>query len=163
MTAIHALPQSHCPSDVLGIFDWVDATGTPDVVGEAELRLGDGRMMAVRGGGEGTKCSAIAPYGTFEVLLDHEAPRFWRKYSDDDDIGALYAYVPRLLVAHTIIRAGGIAEASCRELEQPSRVTIQMMVRVPANAQDYLRTLIEGVAGAALMRSRIVKEHPSST
>lgn len=101
------------------VFAYLDFHGTQRRTAEVFLELDNAEHLTVRAGGAGVHSQPAGgpgPYACYEVLLDHEPARFWTKYGHEDG-GTLYAAVPRLLVAHHIVRRGGIERASAETKE----------------------------------------------
>lgn len=102
----------HSPSRLQAAFDFIDGAAVDGGTGVVTIRLGNMDMLTIKGGGPGIHSwPAAAPFQQYEVLMDHEPPRFWTKYSDTN--GMLFARVPKLLVAHHVTRHGGIVEMLC--------------------------------------------------
>jgi hypothetical protein len=92
---------------ILRIFKYLDLHGSQRATSEVQLGLVNGQNMSIAAGGRGVKSAPLGPpFLTYEVTLDHDPPRFWNKYTDD--VGLLYAFIPRLLISHHITRHGGI-------------------------------------------------------
>lgn len=105
VTSIRPMPNPAVV--VLRDFTWMDLAGVDGVTAEAEYYLVSGQTMTVAAGGRRTHSSPDRPpYTTYEVALAQDPPRFWKRYSDD--IGLVYANVPRLLISHYVVRSGGI-------------------------------------------------------
>ena len=93
------------------------ANGSDTAVATASLS--GARLLTVRAGGPGTLSGPLGgPFTHFEVLMDHEPPRFWTRYGHDVE-GVLFACVPRLLISHYVISTGGI-----RHLEMAVRTLV---------------------------------------
>jgi hypothetical protein len=84
------------------VFSHIDSRGSPNAVAGAELSLRNGQSMTVQAGGSQAE---EPPFAAYTVMLDHDPPRFWRRFGDDDQL--TYLQVPRLLVTHHVIRHGG--------------------------------------------------------
>jgi hypothetical protein len=110
MRAVTAIPPTGdrlLDVQILRIFAYLDLHGSQRATSEVQLGLANGQNMSVAAGGRGVKSSPLgAPYLMYEVALDHDPPRFWKRFTDD--VGLLYAFVPRLLICHHIVRHGGI-------------------------------------------------------
>lgn len=92
------------------LFIFLMTEGVDGRTASAELVLGNGNIMTVRAGGPGIHSEpSCSPFMDYEVLLDHETERFWTRYAADG-LGSLYAHVPWVLLAHHIIRRGGIVQ-----------------------------------------------------
>lgn len=133
---------------LLRLFEHLDQHGIDGAIAEVELQLRNGQHMTVGAGGPGKHYApALPPFASYEVILDHDAPRFWNRFTDD--VGLVFANVPRLLIAHHITRSGGVLEAS-RTVRRPRATTPDQMVmvsvpgRLMAKVQRILRD-IEGV------------------
>lgn len=144
------------PEDIVGVLDWVDRAGGAELTAEATLQLNNGALMSVRGGGPTVHAQAGIPDGfdSYEVDLDHEPARFWSRYGGSED-SVLYAYVPRLLLLHHVIRRGGIAyvETSVRRLERIAVVSLSL--QMPYGAQRLVQQALEGIAGVSILRSNM--------
>lgn len=79
--------------------------GSDTVMTEAELRLANEDYMTLQCGGPGN--IARPATGSYDVLIDHDPPRFWKRYGDRDAL--VYSAVPSLLIRHHVTRHGGIA------------------------------------------------------
>jgi hypothetical protein len=110
MRAVTAIPPTGdrlLDVQILRIFAYLDLHGSQRATSEVQLGLANGQNMSIAAGGRGVKSAPLgAPFLLYEVALDHDPPRFWSKYTDD--VGLLYAFVPRLLICHHVIRHGGI-------------------------------------------------------
>lgn len=88
-------------------FAWIDLHGVNGRTAEVEYRLGSGQLMSMAAGGTGVHASPVRPpFTLYEVLFDADPPRFWSRYTDS--AGMVYAYVPRVLITHYVVRNGGI-------------------------------------------------------
>lgn len=134
----------------MSVFAWLDEHGGGPVTAEVELRLGNGALMTVLAGGPGVRSSPPGPpFSTYEVLVDHEPPRFWNRYTDD--VGMLFAFVPRLLVAHHVIRHGGIDEASFRYSRRTEQVFLGLRMSLPATAKALVFNAIAAIPGVTIL------------
>lgn len=141
------------------VFDYIDLEGTDGRTAEVSMMLVSGDLMTVRAGGHGIhSLPACAPFETYEVLIDHEAPRFWRKYTDA--AGILFAHVPRLLIAHHITRQGGIewmdAEAVVRK--PPASQVLNLRLKMAPEKEHDVLMLLRSLAGVDLLGARVI--HP---
>jgi hypothetical protein len=84
------------------VFSHIDSRGSPDSIAGAELSLNNGQHMTVQAGGD---LAEEPPFPAYTVMLDHDPPRFWKRFGDDAQL--IYLRVPRLLVTHHVIRHGG--------------------------------------------------------
>ena len=127
------------------VFAYIDEHGGPVVTARAELGLGNGQSMTISaGGGTITSAPPAAPYTHYEVVLDHEPARFWRRFSDDDRL--LYANVPRLLVAHHALRHGGVVWAeTSTEFVHPSQR--KPRIAFPIKTVDELASVLSTLTG----------------
>ena len=113
MSAAPAMPLGPRPEvQLLRDFTWIDLHGINGCTAEVEYRLGTGQMMSMSAGGSGVHASPGPSYPDYEVIFDADPPRFWRKYTDD--AGMVYAFVPRTLLTHYVVRNGGIEWRSDR-------------------------------------------------
>lgn len=143
------------------MFDYLDQFGSQSVTATVEVVLRNGLIMTVKAGGPGTGSRpTFAPFEAYEVLTDHEPPRFWSKFSDDGADWSVYHQVPRLLVAHHITRHGGVAELvvtadhSDTRAPRPARqVTVTMSLTVDEDYARAVREAVEKVASAHLISS----------
>ena len=132
------------PVQIDDVFGYIDRRGGPLMVAEVELGLASGQHMTVRaGGGVVTSSPLDPPFTHYEVWLDHDAPRFWRKYSDAEQL--VFAGVPRLLVMHHITRSGGIVSAvTMTSFTPPVQRTA---VKLPITTMDELTKVLSDLAG----------------
>ena len=135
------------------MFEYLDTQGVDGQSASAEVQLPGGRALTVRAGGPGVHSwPVLPPFTAYEVLLDHDPPRFWRKYADE---GSLYATVPRLLLAHHITRTGGVVRLACKSTRTPRTITMNMVLMVD---EDYIRTVrdaVEQVVSTKLISSNL--------
>ena len=107
MTAVTPIRAHPYPAVVvLRDFQWMDLAGAEGVTAEVEYGLVNGQTMTVAAGGRTHSSPAAPPFVTYEVGLVHDPPRFWKRFTDD--VGLIYACVPRLLISHYVVRSGGI-------------------------------------------------------
>jgi len=108
MTTVTSIRQMVNPAvQVLRDFEWMDLAGVDGVTAEVEYGLISGHMMSVMAGGPGMHSTPDRPpFTAYEVGFSGDTPRFWRRYTDD--VGIIYAHVPRLLISHLVVRSGGI-------------------------------------------------------
>lgn len=113
MLAVTAIPRLGPRLDVqiLRIFQYLDLAGGERRTAVAHLALLNNQNMTLSAGGSGVQSSpARPPFQAYEVILDHDPPRFWRRFTEDE---LLYAKVPKLLISHHIIRHGGLDSYQC--------------------------------------------------
>ena len=147
----------HRERDALRMFAHLDTFGVEGITATAELELHNGDILTVKAGGPGIRAwPSAAPFETFEVLLDHEPARFWSKYTDS--AGVLYAYVPKLLLAHHILRRGGIKEMllDCQVRKAVSAMSIQ--ITLPLGAETSVLQAIAALDGVSLVSSHQNRE-----
>lgn len=136
------------------VFEHLDSAGGPVVVAEAILSLGNGTEMTVRAGGLGDLSSpARPPFSSYEVFLDHDPARFWRRYTDDDQL--LYRHVPRMLVTHHVVRHGGIVGVEYSSSFIPaarSHPSVRLPITTVSELAGVLSDLIGRPVDAAALR-----------
>jgi hypothetical protein len=140
-------------------FAYLDLYGSPRRTAEAAIELNTGESMTVRAGGAGVRaCPAgvCGPYTAYEVMLDHEPPRFWTRYGSDPN-GIVFAQVPGLLITHYITRRGGISRISCG-IKVPVLGTFKVSVIAPRDAGRQICQSIAGVKSATLSGLDFVME-----
>ena len=125
-------------------FAYIDSRGGPVVIAEAEFALGNGVNMTVRaGGGAVTSSPSDPPFAAYEVMLDHDPARFWRRFTDDDQL--LYSNVPKMLVAHHAIRRGGVRSLSTStSFAQPGK---RSPVTLPITTMEELAAVLSQITG----------------
>lgn len=126
MTAdVVPLPVSSRPEvPILRAFAWINENGVNGAAATVEFGLGNGGGITFGAGGSGrTSSPSHPPFATYEVMLDGESPRFWRRYTDE--IGIQFANVPPLLISHYVIRNGGVVWSDYRATR-------------PLKAEDFL-------------------------
>lgn len=137
-------------------FDFIDQAGVDGATGEVLLRLGNGEMLTVRAGGQGVRSWPLEPcFQEYEVLLDHEPPRFWTRYTDAK--GLLFSRVPKLLVTHHITRHGGIVEMECERKvpKQPGFFKVEMLL--PVDSMTEVLAMVTRVQGVRMtLRGRVL-------
>lgn len=137
---------------VARMFAHLDIRGRGGLTAVASLDLNNGEVMTVRAGGPGIHSAPrFGPFESFEVLLDHEPARFWTRYSDD--IGVLYAEVPRLCVAHHIIRHGGIREMSLETARRTEMEALTVELVLPPYLEGAVLSALAGMEGVQLVGS----------
>jgi hypothetical protein len=88
-------------------FDWFDEVARDGKTAQAHMMLRKGQALSISAGGPGIHSwPASPPYEGYEVILDHDPPRFWTRYTDAG--GVVYANVPKLLITHHVVRHGGL-------------------------------------------------------
>lgn len=136
-------------------FDFIDGAGVGGATGEVNLRLGNMDMMTVRAGGSGVHSWPAEPcFQQYEVLLDHEPPRFWTRYTDAN--GLLFTQVPKLLVTHHITRHGGIVEMECERKIRENIGLFRVEMLLPEKGQSAILEAILRVQGVRLTSSKFV-------
>lgn len=139
------------------LFAHLDLYGSRRRTAEATIRLNNTECLTVRAGGGGVgsaPAGTTGPYTAYEVLLDHEPPRFWRAYSSQQ-YGVLYRGVPRLLVAHHIVRRGGIATIDY-EVKEPASGVFSMQVEGTKDAGERLWKALQLVPDVRLIGSEFI-------
>ena len=133
------------------IFDYIDIEGTDGRTAEVSMTLGTGDFMTVRAGGQGIHAlPASAPFETYEVLTDHDPPRFWSRYTDS--VGAIYAHVPRLLIAHHITRHGGIEYVeTTSEVKTPPSTLLKLNLRVAPEKEHDVLMMLQAMVGVDII------------
>lgn len=111
---------------ITGVFAFLDRKGSEFAVAEAELQLANDEYMTVQCGGSGSRSRPAA--GLYEVLIDHDPPRFWTRYSEEG--GLVFANVPQLLIRHHITRRGGIVHWCRQVTQQPHLVEMDLHIEV---------------------------------
>ena len=147
------------------MFTYLDQNGSETATAAVEVVLANRLIMTVKAGGPGTHSRpAFAPFEAYEVLIDHDPPRFWSKFNFEDD-WSVYREVPRLLVAHHITRHGGIAEMVVTTDHADTRVprtgrTVRMSVSLTVNEDNAreVRKAVESVASTHLISSLMTFE-----
>lgn len=131
---------------IVEAFDYIDAEGSPAVSAEAELYLGNGQCMTIRAGGAlASSAPIVAPFTHYEVILDHEPARFWKRFSEDGD-QLLYERVPRLHVAHHAVRHGGVVSSVMERHSVGLRVH-STPVQLPITTLEELAELLSSITG----------------
>jgi len=134
---------------IVEAFEYIDVEGGPLVSAEAELFLGNGQCMAIRaGGGIGTSLPACAPFTHYEVILDHDPPRFWIRFTEDGD-RLVYEKVPRLHIAHHAVRHGGVVSMTMSRQRLPQQVH-SVNVRLPITTLEELAALLTTITGQSV-------------
>jgi hypothetical protein len=126
---------------IVAAFDYIDVVGGPLVTAEVELGLGNGQSMSIKaGGGASTSSPPGPPFSHYEVILDHDPPRFWHRYSEDQ---LVYSQVPRLHIAHHAIRRGGVVYTVASSKE----VIYRTPIRLPITTMEELAQVLAEIAG----------------
>jgi len=132
--------------ELTDVFRYLDLHGSARCTAEVVIELDNTECLTVRAGGAGTlslPAGGPGPYTCYEVLLDHEPARFWTKYGHEDS-GVLYAAVPRLLVAHHVVRRGGIERVA---LETRELLTGTFTVSILSDSDAVLNVAGAGMKG----------------
>lgn len=132
------------------VFSEIDRLGRGGHTASAHLLLGNGDQMTVRAGGPGIHSQPrSAPFSAYEVLLDHEPPRFWHRFGDT--VGILFADVPPLLVTHHITRHGGIQQFDFEREKRDQTVVMNVAMTVPASQMQAVWAALRAVTGVELL------------
>lgn len=134
------------------VFAFLDTEGTALQAAEVELRLGNDEYMTVQCGGPGERSRPAL--GLYEVLVDHPAPRFWQRFSDQDEL--VYGLVPQLLVRHHITRRGGIVERHDRVVTPRSTISMDLQIEVELGLEMQIMEAIRA-QGANVKKSRLIR------
>jgi hypothetical protein len=136
---------------LLRLFEHLDQHGIDGAIAEVELQLRSGQHMTVGAGGPGVHCAPdFPPFDTYEVVLDHDPPRFWSRYTDD--VGLVFANVPRLLISHHITRSGGVLEASRTVRRAKVASPDQMvLVSVPGALMGKVQRMLRQIEGVEVI------------
>lgn len=127
------------------VFAYIDEQGGPLVIAMAELVLGNNSTMTLQaGGGDLTLSPSTPPFETYQVLLDQEPPRFWRRYTEKDDV-YIYSHVPRLLVTHHIVRHGGLSATAVNSMF--IKPTPRRKLEYPINTVEELASVLSNIVG----------------
>jgi hypothetical protein len=133
-------------------FDFIDHAGRGGGTGEVLVGLGNTEWLTIRAGGPGIHSWPAEPrFQQYEVLLDHDPPRFWTKYSDNGT--TLYAKVPKLLLTHHITRHGGIQVMECERTMRKKLKLFRVEMLLPETEKVAALTALSGVTGVRLTRS----------
>ena len=136
------------------VFNFIDSQGVGGLTAEVALRLTSGAYLTVRGGGPGVLSSPSAgPFTDYEVMVDHDPPRFWSRYSQDE-LGSLFAHVPALLIAHHITRHGrGIEAADPALTRREVTATLDLHLTLPAGMRESVLAAVSALSGVSVMTS----------
>lgn len=134
---------------LLRMLRFLQVKASDRTVAEVEALLANGHLICVRAGG----ISMVAdPAGgdasTYEVLLDHDPPRFWIPYGNGRQ--SLFTRVPRLLLCHLIIRSGGIASIGYTVRPAPEPLQVRMTLTVPAERRSAVEGVLRGFTGVQI-------------
>lgn len=141
------------------VFDYIDLHGVDGKTAEVSLELVSGDFMTVRAGGPGVRSGASAPFGTYEVLVDHDPPRFWHRYTDST--GMVFAYVPRLLIAHHVSRHGaGIANMDAEVVTRTETAVLNIRLAIPPALEGTVLATLAAVTGVSLLGSNLSSRYP---
>ena len=133
--------------DLLRAFDHIDAQAGPLTIARVEITLGNRETMSIAaGGGLVTASPPAAPFTHYEVILDHDPARFWRRFTDGDQL--LYSNVPQLLVSHHVIRHGGVHQMECTT----SFAAPQPRVKLPIRTIDELAQALTDITGVQVSK-----------
>jgi hypothetical protein len=139
----------HELAPIVEAFDYIDAEGSPAVSAEAELYLGNGQSMTIRAGGAlPSSAPVVAPFTHYEVILDHDPPRFWKRFSEEGDL-LVYDCVPRLHIAHHAVRHGGVVSLSM-ERQVLARKVHETPVQLPITTMEQLAELLSRITGRSV-------------
>ena len=139
------------------IFDYLDLEGAKGHAAEVSITLATSDFLTVRAGGSGINARpACGPFETYEVLVDHDPPRFWRRYTDS--VGALFAHVPRLLIAHHITRSGGIEHMEAGLIERPATTLMNVKIQLPPEREHDVLMAIKAMAGVDFVSARVLPQ-----
>ena len=129
------------------LFAYLDAEGVGGKTASAELVLGSGDIVTIRAGGPGVHSGpSSSPFEDYEVLLDHEPCRFWARFTDQ--VGMVYAHVPALLVAHHVLRHGGVAQMVCSTTLRRAPLFVDLALDGPQEYVENLDLLVPGSKAA---------------
>ena len=130
---------------ITAAFDFIDAEGGTAIAAEVELFLGNGQCMTIKAGGSvSTALPLVAPFTHYEVVLDHDPPRFWHRFAGDKE-RLVYAKVPRLLIAHHAVRHGGVVKSTMIRTMQLSQVR-RKAVKLPITTMEELAQVLSEIA-----------------
>ncbi|HEY5787526.1 MAG TPA: hypothetical protein VIT65_22400 [Microlunatus sp.] len=115
------------------VFAHIDAYGDIGSAAGAELSLNNGQHMTVQAGGDLVEAS---PFAAYTVFLDHDPPRFWKRFGNDDPL--IYLHVPRLLVTHHIIRHGGAHQIMLIRETPPTPAPLSTIEEVRQVLEQFL-------------------------
>ena len=140
--------------DLKTMFSFLDAKGGGNVTASAEIVLRNGQIMTIRAGGPGTHSRPSSPpFEAYEVLLDHDPPRFWRRYNA---VGScLYDQVPGMLVTHHVIRRGGIEQMELSDNKVERAVLMNVSLYVGESHARLVREAVERVDSVKLISSQL--------
>jgi hypothetical protein len=137
------------------MFAHLDAKGVGGTTAVAAVDLCNRDVLTVRAGGPGIHSRPGAgPFDGFEVLLDHEPARFWDRFHEDEE-GVLYADVPRLCLAHHIIRRGGIAALIMETQVRTSVAALSVVMTVDPGVESVVLETLSHLDGVQLVGSHL--------
>lgn len=135
--------------NLLRAFAHLDLRAEEHVEAQAELELATGQCLTICAGGPAAQAGpAGGPFNDYEVVVDHDPPRFWRRYADSNQL--IYSHVPKMLIAHHVIRSGGAKSLSAGIRRMPPDKPLVVVVRVPPTSTASFFRAIKGVEGAHL-------------
>lgn len=139
------------------MFARLDLIGTSGKMAVAQFVLGNDSLMTIRAGGPGTHSwPSSPPYERYEVLVSDKPPKFWTRFADSGDQGAMFDLVPRLLIYHHISRSGGMSDL-CFESHRVRRTgMLELRLSVPEECEDEVMTAINAIEHSYLVKSRYV-------
>ena len=137
------------------LFTYLDTEGSAQRTASVEVVLGSGEAITVRAGGPGVHSGpSCSPYENYEVLMDHEPERHWSRFTDQ--VGMVFAHVPALVVAHHMVRHGGIEQMAFQSKLRRSTVFLDVQLEVPEEYQDLLDRLVVELQDARLVSAHLV-------
>jgi hypothetical protein len=137
------------------VFDFIDGAGINGGTGEAMIRLRNMDLLTIRAGGPGVHSWPAEPtFQQYEVLLDHEPPRFWNRYTDAN--GMLFSRVPKLLVTHHVTRHGGIVDMTCERTVRERIGFFKVEMLLPEASQKAILDAVSCVKGVRLTKSEFL-------
>ena len=140
-------------AQLAAVVSFLDDAGVRGKTAEAQLVLGNEDLITVRAGGPGVRSwPAEAPYSTYEVVTSGEPPRFWHRYTDSAQV--VYAYVPRLLIAHHISRSGGIVDMELLAKRRQVQTVLSLKLMVADGADKALGAALRGIEGVRVLSTQ---------
>ena len=129
---------------------YLDRYGGERDTAEATIALPRGRYLNVRAGGPETHSTAGGTGFThFEVLLDHEPPRFWTRYGGST---SLFAQVPRLLVAHHVVRSGGPCWIALEKWRTEQARFLQLSLALAPGTESAVMAALRHMNGVSIKK-----------
>jgi hypothetical protein len=134
------------------VLDFIDIKGVDGSTAQVNLRLNNDTYLSVKAGGPGVLASsASAPFTDYEVLTDHQTPRFWTRYAELEE-GALFAHVPALLITHHIMRFGaGIASAEVSVYRNEPVSALSLRLSCPPMMGQAVLAAVSAMAGVSVI------------